>query len=419
MIRVTVDLLQRAALAVFTAGALGGCFLDGSSGGAGATGNESTVTGDAGSTAPAASTSTPTAFGTPVPVSAPATSADAPAVSASKATDDPSAPAAVVADPAPVEAPKPAPVVAAPVVAAPVTVAPAPAPAPAPTTPKETVYGGITMYGQSNIVIENKRVENGSGPCIRLHNVSNVTIRNVDLVGCYGVGVELYQSSNITVTFSYFENLNGGVYSIGGSNIKVNNNRFKNVSRAGKMDYSRGQFVQFNGVTGAGNEIMNNRGINILGQSDPEDLVNLYGSSGTPASPIVVAGNCFKGGGPSPSGGGILAGENGGSYLVVRDNTLVNPGQYGIGIAGGRGIEMTGNRVYGRQQHFTNVGMYLMNFNRSGFACDGHKITNNAIDYIRSTGLPNPWYTDGACSAGLQMSGNNLNASLSSLDCSI
>jgi hypothetical protein len=111
-------------------------------------------------------------------------------------------------------------------------------------------------------------------------------------------------------------------------------NTYRNAWQSGHTDSSRGQFVQFDHGSGAGNEIAWNRGVDEEGASNAEDIVNMFMSNGTVDRPINIHNNCFSGGGPSQSGGGILLGDGGGSYQIAQDNVLINPGQYGVAIAG-------------------------------------------------------------------------------------
>ena len=205
-------------------------------------------------------------------------------------------------------------------------------------------------------------------PCIILRNCHNVLISYSKLYNSTGVGIQLINCSNITIEHNYFNNVASGVYArriVPSGGIVVTSNQFLNMNGP----YPRGQFVQFDNVKGPGNIISNNIGENVTGKSNPEDAISLYQSSGTLASPILINGNQIRGGGPSKSGGGIMLGDGGGAYLTASNNTLVNPGQYGIGIAGGSHISVINNTVYGTQQSFTNVGIYV-------YAIGGHIITN-------------------------------------------
>ncbi|MGB2609396.1 MAG: hypothetical protein WBC80_10495 [Isosphaeraceae bacterium] len=149
-----------------------------------------------------------------------------------------------------------------------------------------------------------------------------------------------------------------------------------------------GQLAQFDKVTGGGNRINHNLALNILGKSNPEDVINIYKSSGTLDDPIQVIGNKIRGGGPSDSGGGIMTGDSGGAYIVVKDNILVDPGQYGIAIAGGHHIQILDNKVFGKRQSFTNVGTHV--WNQSKAPCHDHSVKGNRVRWFNKGGMENP-----------------------------
>lgn len=163
----------------------------------------------------------------------------------------------------------------------------------------------------------------------------------------------------VVISFRTFEDVNGGVYALDSSNVMIRGNSFKNVARKGKLSFSRGQFVQFDKVTGG--EVSNNYGFNDPAVADPEDLVSMYKSSGTAQNYMQVFGNCFQGGGASLSGGGIMTGDAGGSFIHVHDNILIDPGQYGLAVASGNDIIIENNRVLGRKSTVSNVGLYVWN----------------------------------------------------------
>ncbi len=272
----------------------------------------------------------------------------------------------------------------------------------------------FVIEGQSNLIVEGRNFTNPSGTCIQISNSQNITIRNVTIANCHGVGIEIYRGTNIRIENSTIEDTNSGVYAMFSTGIKVVGNRFKNVDKR-KADGARGQFVQFNNVSGDGNEITDNRGVNEAGKSYPEDLVSLYQSTGSASSPIQITGNCFKGGGPLNTSGGIMTGDGGGGYAVVRNNTLVDPGAYGVAIAGGHHITLADNRVFGRRQSFSNVGLYV--WNQSGGACSNNTVAGNQIDFTHTDGFNNPTYEGGGCGTVEAWAQNNWKASLAALDC--
>jgi parallel beta-helix repeat protein len=242
----------------------------------------------------------------------------------------------------------------------------------------------INLYGQHDITISGKAISGGSAPLIKLTNCYNIHITGNRLSNSSNVGIYLYNCNNITIDNNFFTKVSTGVYADhtqGG--IIVNNNQFLNM----QGPFPRGQFVQFNNVKGPGSSISNNRGENIIGQSYAEDAISLYQSEGTASSPLVIKGNWIRGGGPSASGGGIMLGDNGGSYLYASDNILVNPGQFGMAISGGNHITIVNNSIYGKQQSFTNVGIYVNDI--GGWKTSDCKVTNNKVRYYNKVNYQN------------------------------
>lgn len=254
----------------------------------------------------------------------------------------------------------------------------------------------IEYSNKSNFVIEGLEIGNTTNHCITLWNCSNVTIRNCKFGPSVAVlGVYLSGCSNVTITNCTFENLSSGmIASLCTGNIKFEYNDVKNIlgpSKGGASSW--GQMVQFIRVTGAGNSVSYNACENVAGQSAPEDIININdGSSGTADSPIRIANNWIRGGGPSNSGGGICLGDVGGSYCLVENNILIDPGQYGIGVAGGHDHVIRNNKVYGRQQAFTNVGISAWNQYTSVSATYGITISNNEVNFTNKDGVLNNWW---------------------------
>lgn len=245
--------------------------------------------------------------------------------------------------------------------------------------------GAITLTNVHDITISGKSIAGGTVPCIFLSNCYNIHITGNKLYNSTDVGIHLYKCYNITVDNNYFTKVSSGVYAeqttAGG--IVVNSNQFLNMVGP----FPRGQFVQFNNVSGPGNSISNNKGENILGQSYPEDAISLYQSNGTASSPIIINGNWIRGGGPSSSGGGIMLGDNGGSYETASNNILVNPGEYGMAIAGGDHNSILNNSIYGSSQSFTNVGLYVNSIN--GYAETNSTVSGNSVLFYNSSNYKN------------------------------
>ena len=235
-----------------------------------------------------------------------------------------------------------------------------------------------TYTNLSNLLIEGLQFTNKSGNNLVFKNCKNITIRN-----CYfglsseeAISIEL--GSGITIENNLFANNKGGVYALRTKgSVVIRNNQFINT----KGPLPRGQYIQLDACSGAGNIIENNKGESWPGESDPEDLISLFKSRGTAESPILVRNNIFRGGGPSSSGGGIMTGDTDGGYVIVENNILVDPGQYGIAAAGGNNIIIRNNKVFGRSQHFTNVGIYV--WAQADAPCSDIEVSNNDINYTK------------------------------------
>lgn len=235
-----------------------------------------------------------------------------------------------------------------------------------------------TYTNLSNLVIEGLQFSNKAGGNLAFYNCKNIVIRNCYFGTSSEEAIYIEKGNTITIENNLFANNKGGVYALetkGG--IIIRNNQFVNVKGPGP----RGQYVQLDECTGAGNIIENNKGESWPGESDPEDLISVFKSRGTPESPILIRNNIFRGGGPSSSGGGIMTGDTDGAYVVVENNILVDPGQYGIAAAGGKKIIIRNNKVFGRSQHFTNVGIYV--WAQGDVPCADIEVSNNYINYTR------------------------------------
>ena len=253
------------------------------------------------------------------------------------------------------------------------------------TTTSYTASAPINLTGAHDLIISGKSINGGSVPAISLTNCYNIHITQNLLGNSTTVGIYLYNCYNITMDSNNISNVSTGVYVVNTTKggIIVVWNQFKNM----QGPFPRGQFVQFNTVSGPNNSISNNRGENIFGSSYPEDAINLFKSKGTASSPIKVVGNWIRGGGPSASGGGIMLGDNGGSYEVASGNILVDPGQYGMAIAGGDHISITGNSIYARAQFFTNIGLYV--WGQTGSHCTNATVSGNKVNYSNASNIQN------------------------------
>lgn len=266
----------------------------------------------------------------------------------------------------------------------------------------------LVLHGLKEAVVEDLTIGPCAGNGIELIDSHNVTVRNVRIADTAQSGIYVLGSSSISISESRISNTISGIYAVDSTVIDVSCNTIENP----RGPIPRGQFVQFDKVTGADNKIACNMGHNEPGRGQPEDAISIYKSTGTPQSPITVSSNLLVGGGPSESGGGIMLGDDGGSYLVAEDNVLVDPGQYGIGVASGDNISIRRNTIYGAKQAFTNVGIYT--WNQYPHACHSITVEGNAVRWTSKSGDPNPYWNGENCGRIEGVRSNNFAAPLTS-----
>lgn len=292
----------------------------------------------------------------------------------------------------------------------PQTTAPAVA---APTTSGPAGTTGSTFTTSGPIILVNGqtvtglRISNPNGPCISGTNVSNVHIYNNKIGPCGPNAMDpgvLIQSNvhDIKIDHNTFDDVAGGALINSGTNNVIFDHNYATRIRG---PFPRGQLVQFAAMNGSGHQIT----CNVSDQPTPgygrgtEDHINMYRSSGTAASPILIKNNKIRGGGPSQSGGGLLAGDEASSYITIDSNILINPGQYGVGIAGGHNNRLINNKVFSTSFAWTNVGAYV--WNQYAPSSYGHEVSGNRINWINRDGRQNS-FEDGKNSGPIIMNNN-------------
>lgn len=253
-----------------------------------------------------------------------------------------------------------------------------------------TKSSAVKYSNRSNTVIEGLDISGGSSALIYLYNCENVIIRNNKLSSSFTQpAIYLDNCRNITIIDNTIEDIQTGLKAHNSQGIKFDYNDVTNVLGGLKGGTQIGNMAQFDKVTGSGNSISYNACENISGQSSVEDVISTYKSHGTASSPIIVKGNWLRGGGPSTASGGIILGDFGGSYIIAEDNILVNPGQYGISIAGGNNMTIRNNKVFASRLSFNNVGIYAANWTEDLGKSYNLTVSNNAINYTHRDGFVN------------------------------
>lgn len=236
----------------------------------------------------------------------------------------------------------------------------------------------MVINGKTGVIVTGVNITNSKGACITVKNSKTIKITNSQIGPCKGPGVDVENVTGLTVSNNKIDHTASGFYALTSTLLVVDQNRISNV----QGPLPRGQCVQFNQSSGL---ISDNICTNPIGSSPAEDAINIFQSSH-----VKIVGNSITGGGPSRSGGGIMLGDNGGSDLVVMNNTLTDPGQYGIGVASGTNIRVTSNTVTSRKFDYSNVGVYV--WNQYPKPCADITISGNTIKWINSKGvLTNTW----------------------------
>lgn len=186
-------------------------------------------------------------------------------------------------------------------------------------------------------------------------------------------------ATGITVTESYFEDVASAIrFRHSDGPLEVLNNEALNSGR---------NFFQCGNCNGGGIRVTGNsmvrtdsHGITML-----EDWINIFESNGKSDDWIEVNNNRARGHSQSGSGSFIILGDYGGSYQEAVGNIGVNPGQVGIGIAGGHHIRVEANVMYSSAWDSSNVAYYSANYSPS---CGDHifkesgSFTNNRAHWI-------------------------------------
>jgi len=256
-----------------------------------------------------------------------------------------------------------------------------------------TPSGAITWNGINNKEISGLSFTNIGRTSIELWECSNITIKNCKFSKSAFKAISAENSKNLTIEDCVFDSIDG-IYAQGYGNnpfnggtcsgIKIRHNYFKNTIGNNKKNHS----VQFMGVNGGGgNQINNNSFEQIHGQSNVDDMVSLYASYGVLGDSIEVNNNWFRGGDYS-TGSGIMTGDNGGSYAIVRGNIICNIVATGIGNAGGNNIKIENNICYQdvALAEKSSSGIFITNFTSTTTDCSSNTIRNNRVYYAQPNG---------------------------------
>lgn len=297
---------------------------------------------------------------------------------------------------------------------------------------KSTTPGisAVTIATASPVILQNSYITGPSDLINAPVYGTNLTVKNVVAVGVNpnvagltnGVFVDAQHPALLDVQNSYFENVLFGVYVRGyGGNkngtetITILNNRGRNIlgTRSdGKGGYLPGETnwqwahaIQISNVNSVpGMQIAWNEIINYPGQSLVNENINMFDTSGTASSPVLIHDNFIQGAYPySPTQGGY----NGGGYSTdgsssdtpatatafnsIYNNQIVGTVNMGLEIGSGHDNVVYNNRVLssglladGTHIQSQNVGLtvYDVYGNVKNGSMYNNNMYNNAVGWM-------------------------------------
>ncbi|MGZ3810605.1 MAG: right-handed parallel beta-helix repeat-containing protein [Mucilaginibacter sp.] len=250
-------------------------------------------------------------------------------------------------------------------------------------TSKYKVSAPIVLNGVNNITIsgDSINVNGGSTIGITIINCKNIHITKSKILNSTNRGIWVWGSTNVLIDSCYISNVSVGIYAHASQQVRVYSNQLLN------MKGPAGSFIQFDNITGGYNRICYNNCEDVIGSgTNPNpnagDGISLYQSNGASTDPIYVIGNSIRGGCTqtgSKGMAGIVAGDLGGSYQVITNNTLVNTGYVGIQMQGGSHISIVTNSIYSDRLPWSEVGLVSANY--SGLPSSSNTITGNKVNW--------------------------------------
>jgi acid phosphatase len=299
------------------------------------------------------------------------------------------------------------------------------------------------LSGQNGVVVQNLHITNPNGDCVSISNSMNITIRQSEIGPCKGNGIVITNGNTINVFDNYihpegtltgccdvtdgiFSNntqnltVQGNVVAYGETNIEAQNQTGLNIignfllNPRGRTN-SRGQNVQVyyasSNVLVQNNYTLASTDIGRYGfAEDQEDSMDFGGGPSAGATTGIVAQNNYISGGHSVTGCGLTADTEANSAQFLN-NTLVNTGQCGIGIADGTNQVVDGNKILNATpvNGAGNAALYVWKVRSSDPACGPVQISNNVASAIASDGSANSFWDGGGCDP-VSMANNTFDA---------
>ncbi len=255
-------------------------------------------------------------------------------------------------------------------------------------------YGRLTVRNVKGVALNPNVVGKNTGYFIADEHFYDLRVQNNFVEGSGGIYINQYAGNPN----------NGDTLKITGNQIRNTDGRQSNGAGGFTTKQNIVQPILLNSVQRLPNaEIAWNEIINEPGKSLNEESINLYISSGTPDSPILIHDNYIQGAynaqpwvDTAYAGGGILIGDGttndplNSGYTRVYNNQLVGLSNQSLSIVGGVNSQFYNNRVIssgflpdGRVNVLNTVGVVIWDINKMGqYATPtfwNNSLTNNYV----------------------------------------
>jgi len=289
-------------------------------------------------------------------------------------------------------------------------------------TKGSVMEGPVVIEGKTGVTISTVNINSPGSTCVEIINSKNITVQSSEVGTCHGRGIYVSNSQEIHIYDNYVhpqfkvsgccdngdtifvQNVNdmevqGNVLAYGESNMEIANSH--NLLIKGNFMLNplgpgpRGQHVQAwddkvqTNIRVLNNYVLSSTDSKYLLPADQEDAINFGFVDG------VVASNNYITGGKSPSGCGLIADE-GANDVLFDNNTLVETGQCGIGIASGTHQVVTNNKIFNSFiPKGGNTALYVWSQYKD--PCGPVQSTGNILWATKPDGTPSSYWNGGGC----------------------
>lgn len=238
--------------------------------------------------------------------------------------------------------------------------------------------GVVAIDGQSNVQLASMSFS-VSDVAVQISNCNGVYLHDLDFDGCVGCIFLINCTGLIRIEDIRARNTGDGSTGSGHSNVIQLNNSF----------------------TGGG--LSGIRRVRALG-GNTEDIISLFKSGGTASGTPLIVENCALD--SSGSGGTVQWSSNSGSgiqldsaspgcpFVLVQNNTMLNPGQVGLGVGFATASTFQNNVIFGSQRTDSNVGMNTP-FTPAPYAGNCQYL-GNRLHFLDASGSPNNVFDGGS-----------------------